>query len=96
MARSNQIGFFQEARTKVFLLYVALMLASVALAVPIFRARLFRAVDARVNEQLLEEAAEFDDVYHQWLASDNASFETLLIAMLLGSCQRTITFLLRC
>ncbi|WP_246564296.1 sensor histidine kinase [Leptothoe spongobia] len=60
---------------------MALMLAAVALSVPIFRALLFRAVDARVNENLLEEATEFDDVYNQWLASDDPSFETLSVAV---------------
>ncbi|MBT9315520.1 HAMP domain-containing protein [Leptothoe spongobia TAU-MAC 1115] len=81
MKRSNQISFLKEARTKIFLLYMALMLAAVALSVPIFRALLFRAVDARVNENLLEEATEFDDVYNQWLASDDPSFETLSVAV---------------
>ena len=59
MKRSNQIGFFKQARTKIFLLYVVLMLAAVALAVPIFRALLFAAVDARVYDVFLEEVARF-------------------------------------
>ncbi|MEM7063973.1 MAG: ATP-binding protein [Cyanobacteria bacterium P01_B01_bin.77] len=81
MNRSNRIGFFKEARTKIFSIYVALMLAAVASTIPLFRTLLFRSVDARVNESLLEEAAEFDDVYNEWLASDDPSFETLATAI---------------
>lgn len=81
MSHSNRVGFFKEARTKIFSIYVALMLTAVALAIPLFRTLLFHSVDARVNGDLLEEAAEFDDVYNEWLSSDRPSFETLATAI---------------
>ncbi|MEO0394362.1 MAG: HAMP domain-containing sensor histidine kinase [Cyanobacteria bacterium P01_A01_bin.137] len=77
MQRSNQIGFFKQARTKIFLLYVVLMLAAVALAVPIFRALLFAAVDERVNDDFLEEVAKFEEVYAEWSQSREPSFASL-------------------
>ena len=81
MKRSNQIGFFKQARTKIFLLYVVLMLAAVALAVPIFRALLFAAVDERVNDDFLEEVARFKEVYTEWSQSRESSFASLSLTL---------------
>ncbi|MEL6230636.1 MAG: ATP-binding protein [Cyanobacteria bacterium J06627_3] len=77
MKRSNQLGFFKQARTKIFLLYVVLMLAAVAIAVPIFRILLFAAVDERVNEDFLEEVEKFEEVYAEWSQSREPSFASL-------------------
>ncbi|MEO0540171.1 MAG: hypothetical protein AAFZ80_04800, partial [Cyanobacteria bacterium P01_A01_bin.105] len=40
-----KIGLFQEARTRIFLVYTALMLSAVGLSIPIFRMLLFNEVD---------------------------------------------------
>ena len=77
MKYSKSLGFFKETRTRIFLIYVALMLAAVALAVPIFRILLFSAVDSRVKEDLLEEVEEFDDTYADWSQSGNGSLTSL-------------------
>ncbi|MEM9804363.1 MAG: ATP-binding protein [Cyanobacteria bacterium P01_D01_bin.56] len=69
--------FFKEARTKIFVLYVAFMLAAVGAAMPIYRALLFSVVDARVNENLAEEIQKFRDVYAGWRDSNDPSLETL-------------------
>ncbi len=81
MKRSQSFGFFQEARTKIFLTYVALMLTAVGLAVPLFQTLLFSAVEARVREDLLEEVEEFDETYADWSESDQSSVESLSIAI---------------
>ncbi|NEQ52070.1 MAG: HAMP domain-containing protein [Leptolyngbya sp. SIO3F4] len=73
----NQTGFFKEVRTRIFLIYVALMLAAVGIAIPIFQTLLFGAVDGRVKEELKEEVEEFEEVYQEWSQSDQWSFETL-------------------
>lgn len=81
MKRSKTVGFFREARTRIFLTYVAFMLIAVGLSIPIFRTLLFSAVNERVNQDLLEEVEEFDAAYTEWLQSDNsslASFKTTL------------------
>lgn len=77
MKRSKPFGFFKETRTRIFLIYVALMLAAVVLAIPIFRALLFSAVNERVNEDLLEEVEEFDEAYVEWSQSEDRSLISL-------------------
>ncbi|ESA34003.1 signal transduction histidine kinase [Leptolyngbya sp. Heron Island J] len=77
MKPSRTLDFFREARTRIFLIYVAFMLIAVGLAVPIFRTLLFSGVDKRVNEDLQEEVEEFKDAYTEWLASENQSMASL-------------------
>ncbi|MDV3352510.1 ATP-binding protein [Leptothoe sp. ISB3NOV94-8A] len=81
MQRFKLFGLFKEARTRIFLIYVILMLVAVCLSVPIFRILLFRAVDERVKEDLLEEVEEFDDVYAEWAQSTDLSYESLQQAL---------------
>ncbi len=77
MKRSRKFGFFREAQTRIFLIYVAFVLIAVGLAVPIFRTLLFSAVDERVNEDLLEEVEEFEEVYTEWSQADSPSLTSL-------------------
>ena len=77
MKRSKSFGFFKETRTRIFFVYVALMLVAVVLTVPVFRALLISAVDDRVNEDLLEEAEGFHEAYIEWSQSDDRSLTSL-------------------
>ncbi len=67
-----------ETRTRILLLYALTMLAAVGLAVPIFRALLFREVDRRVQVDLQEELDDFAATYTAWDAvtpEDDAALE---------------------
>ncbi len=75
--RRYEIGFLKEARTRILLIYAALMLTAVGLSIPIFRALLFSRVDARVEEDLLEEIKEFQEIYVEWEQSPDPSVDNL-------------------
>ncbi len=62
-----------ETRTRILLLYVLTMLATVGLAVPIFHALLLHEVDRRVQDDLHEELDRFQTNYQAWgaVTSDN-------------------------
>ncbi|MEM6352209.1 MAG: HAMP domain-containing sensor histidine kinase [Cyanobacteria bacterium P01_D01_bin.14] len=70
-------GLLRETRTRIMLLYAALMLAAVGIAVPIFRHLLFAAVDSRVKTDLVEEAEEFQAVYANWEQSTTPTIDSL-------------------
>jgi signal transduction histidine kinase len=62
-----------ETRTRILLLYVLTMLATVGLAVPIFHALLLHEVDRRVQDDLHDELERFQAKYQAWgaVTSDN-------------------------
>ncbi|MEL6248788.1 MAG: two-component sensor histidine kinase, partial [Cyanobacteria bacterium J06627_15] len=70
-------GLLRQTRTRIMLLYAALMLAAVGIAVPIFRHLLFEAVDSRVETDLVEEAEEFQAVYADWAQSTTPTIDSL-------------------
>lgn len=70
-------GFLQQTQTRILLLYVALLLAAVGVAIPIFRSLLFAEVDQRVEEDLLEEAEAFREGYEDWTQSANPTVDSL-------------------
>ena len=97
MKRSRMLGFFREARTRIFLTYVVFMLMAVGLAIPIFRTLLFSEVDGRVNEDLLEEVEEFNEAYTGWLESEApslASFKTTIDDYMSGTLPEDDNFLI--
>jgi signal transduction histidine kinase len=55
-----------EARTRILLVYVLLMLLVTGLSIPVFLSLLFAEVDDRVRSDLAEEMERFRTVYHQW------------------------------
>ena len=59
-------GFLGETRTRILLLYIALMLMVTAIAVPVFLVMLFNKVDERVQEELTVEMQEFRNAYRLW------------------------------
>ncbi|MEM9486772.1 MAG: ATP-binding protein, partial [Cyanobacteria bacterium P01_F01_bin.116] len=75
--RRSGIGLLREVRTRILLLYAALMLGAVGLSIPIFGALLFSEVDARVETGLAEEIEDFQAVYTDWEASPNPTLESL-------------------
>ena len=83
MKRSNPraASFFRETRTRIFLIYVALMLAAVGLAIPIFRSLLFAGVQKRVNADLLEEVESFETAYSQWQSSGEVTVASLSVML---------------
>lgn len=66
-----------ETRTRILLLYALAMLASVAVAVPIYRALLFSQIDGRVRADLREELEEFNQSYAAWDATQAETDTTL-------------------
>ncbi|NET32944.1 MAG: HAMP domain-containing histidine kinase [Cyanothece sp. SIO1E1] len=71
------IGLFGEARTRILLLYGALMLGALGLSIPIFRTLLFGEVNARVEADLTEEIEDFQELYSNWETSPNPTLEDL-------------------
>jgi signal transduction histidine kinase len=57
----NQLQIYQQARTRILLWYLALMLLFVAIAIPLIRYRLIAQVTARVEADLREELEEFEE-----------------------------------
>jgi signal transduction histidine kinase len=68
-----------EARTRILLLYLVLMLMVAAASVPIFRLMVFANVRARVEEDLNEEVERFRSTYLEWNQTYNRSEADLLI-----------------
>ncbi len=66
-----------ETRTRILLIYALTMLAAVGVAVPIFRALLFREVDSRVQADLQEELEDFAETYTAWDAATPETNEAL-------------------
>lgn len=66
-----------EARTRILLAYVLLMLAVAVCSVPIFYWLLRSSIDSRVREDLSEEMASFREEYRAWENSPNQSEEDL-------------------
>ncbi|MGF1568658.1 MAG: ATP-binding protein [Nodosilinea sp.] len=66
-----------ETRTRILLLYALTMLAAVGVAVPIFRALLFRQVDQRVRSDLQQELEDFRSTYQAWDAATPETTEAL-------------------
>ncbi|MBO9999554.1 MAG: HAMP domain-containing protein [Cyanobacteria bacterium SID2] len=66
-----------EARTRILLLYVVLMLALTALSVPIFHFLMLRSVEIRVRENLLAERDDFFDAYQEWQDVSEPSLDSL-------------------
>lgn len=71
----------REARTRILLLYAALMLAAVGLSVPIFRALIINEVNGRVREDLTEEIEDFQEIYADWERSSAPTLERLTEAV---------------
>ncbi len=57
---------FDEARTRILLLYAATLLGAISISIPLFRYFLFSEVDARVRSDLGEELATFQAAYDDW------------------------------
>jgi signal transduction histidine kinase len=68
-----RIGFLREARTRILMWYIFLMLLFVALAVPTIRQRLFDRVNTRVQSFLSEEIEEFQEVLLEKLLESTLS-----------------------
>lgn len=66
-----------ETRTRILLFSSFLLLLTAGLAIPIFRALLFANIDARVEEDLLEEREEFLEIYNDWEDIPNQTVENL-------------------
>ncbi|MBE9179750.1 HAMP domain-containing protein [Oculatella sp. LEGE 06141] len=66
-----------EARTRILLLYVVLMLFFTAVSIPIFRFLLFTSVDSRVRDDLRREMDEFRTYYQRWEQEPNQSVNSL-------------------
>ncbi|MEB3355906.1 MAG: ATP-binding protein [Synechococcales bacterium] len=62
--------FLGEARTRVLLLYILVMLGVTAIAIPLFYKLLFIQISARVQEDLAEEVTEFQEEYAAWAATN--------------------------
>ncbi|MGF1514492.1 MAG: sensor histidine kinase [Elainellaceae cyanobacterium] len=58
-----------EVRTRILLLYIAALLGTTAIAIPVFRALLIAKVDARVREDLAEEVEDFQQAFGNWAAT---------------------------
>lgn len=56
------LNFFGEARTRILLWYVILMVCFVTICLPVVRQRLFFHVQGRVKSELLEEMEEFNNI----------------------------------
>ncbi|NET32127.1 MAG: HAMP domain-containing histidine kinase [Cyanothece sp. SIO1E1] len=65
-----------EARTRILLLYLVIMLVFVTTAVPIFRVLLLNSIEKRVRNDLREEQEEFLNRYEDWQAKPDASIES--------------------
>ncbi|MEO0349220.1 MAG: HAMP domain-containing sensor histidine kinase [Cyanobacteria bacterium P01_A01_bin.15] len=74
-------NLFRETRTRIFLIYVALMLAAVGLAIPVFRSLLFSSVKERVNADLLEEVESFEAAYDRWQSSGEVTVDSLSVML---------------
>jgi signal transduction histidine kinase len=68
-----------EARTRILLLYIALMLFFAMVSIPIFRILLFSSVDNRVREDLQNEMEEFRTYYRNWEQPPNQSVSDLKV-----------------
>jgi signal transduction histidine kinase len=55
----NWLKVFGEARTKILLWYLVLMIFFIAVALPTIRQRLFARVQARVEQEIMDEVTEF-------------------------------------
>ncbi|MEO1592193.1 MAG: HAMP domain-containing sensor histidine kinase [Cyanobacteria bacterium J06632_22] len=72
-----KVGLLKETRTRILILYAALMLSAVGLAVPLFRALLFSRVYERVKADLISEMDEFQAVYDDWEQSESPTMGSL-------------------
>lgn len=66
-----------EARTRILMLYLLLVLLVTATAVPVFKLMFLANVDNRVKEDLAEDMEAFQDAYAVWEATPNQSEEDL-------------------
>lgn len=66
-----------EARTRILLVYVVLMLLVAASSIPIFDWLLRSSIDSRVREDLSEEMGDFRAKYQVWEQTPNQSVEDL-------------------
>jgi signal transduction histidine kinase len=66
-----------EARTRILMLYLLLILIVTAIAVPIFQLLFLANVDNRVRADLVDEMADFQTSYTAWEALPNQSQEDL-------------------
>lgn len=67
----------REARTRILMLYLFLMLILAGASIPIFRWLLFRSVDNRVRADLQQEMLEFREGYLAWEETPAQSTEDL-------------------
>ncbi|NEP59132.1 MAG: HAMP domain-containing protein [Symploca sp. SIO2G7] len=58
-------GFFGEARTRIFVWYLVLMIFFVGLSIPIFYKVIFYKVDQRVQEDLAQELGVFQEFFNK-------------------------------
>jgi len=61
-SKFRKLRFLREARTKILLWYVFLMILFIVAAIPTIRHRLFDRVDTRVQAYLMEEVEEFQEI----------------------------------
>lgn len=66
-----------EARTRILLVYVLLMVGVAACSVPVFYVLLLSSIDNRVREDLSEEMSDFREDYQIWEQTSGQSVEDL-------------------
>ncbi|MEL6468277.1 MAG: ATP-binding protein [Cyanobacteria bacterium J06623_4] len=69
--------FWDETRTRIFLLYTVLMVFLSGLTIPVFRYLLFQQIDLRVRADLDEERKDFTDAYEIWEAAPDQTISEL-------------------
>jgi signal transduction histidine kinase len=71
--------FFGEARTRILIWYLILLVFFVSVALPLIRQRLFARVQARVQSELVEEVDEFNEIVDGGLKSQNEEDKERLV-----------------